>query len=214
MNTGDDHMSTRDRIFEAAVDLFSTRGYHGTSIREIAREVGIKESSIYNHFPGKDGILEAILEYYQEGFRTATSSLEEMEEFMKGFSEPVELWLAVGVEFIKKLPPYTEPISRILINEMFLDERCRRFVLHTMFTAQKEAAENSLRYLRDRGLIRDCDIRQTAVQYVYMLQGLDIENRLMRMEGHSPEELQQHLMDTIRFFIEGLRKNNTERGKK
>lgn len=206
MNAVDNHMSTRDRIFEAAVDLFSTRGYHGTSIREIARQVGIKESSIYNHFPGKDGILEAILAYYQGGFRTATSSLEEMEEFMKGFSDPVELWLAVGIEFMKKLPPYTEPISRILINEMFLDERCRRFVLYTMFTAQKEVAENSLRYLRDRGLIRDCDIRQTAVQYVYMLQGLDIENRLMRMEGHSLEELQQHLMDTIRFFIEGLRK--------
>lgn len=205
MTSDKKNMSTRDRIFEAAVNLFSTKGYHGTSIREIAREVGIKESSIYNHFTGKDGILEAILEYYQEGFRTATSFLEEMEEFMEGFTDPVDLWLAAGIEFMRKLPPYTEPISRILMNEMFLDERCRRFVLHSMFTAQKEVAENSLRYLRDRGLIRDCDIRQTAVQYVYMLQGLDIENRLMRLEGHSPEELQAQLMDTIRFFIEGLR---------
>ncbi|MDY7028450.1 MAG: TetR/AcrR family transcriptional regulator [Spirochaetota bacterium] len=205
MSSDKKNMSTRDRIFEAAVNLFSTKGYHGTSIREIAREVGIKESSIYNHFTGKDGILEAILEYYQEGFRTATSFLEEMEEFMEGFTDPVDLWLAAGIEFMRKLPPYTEPISRILMNEMFLDERCRRFVLHSMFTAQKEVAENSLRYLRDRGLIRDCDIRQTAVQYVYMLQGLDIENRLMRLEGHSPEELQAQLMDTIRFFIEGLR---------
>ncbi len=202
-----ENMSTRDRIFAAAVNLFSTRGYHGTSIREIAREVGIKESSIYNHFPGKDGILEAILDYYQEGFRTASSSLEEMEELLEGFSDPVELWLAAGFEFMKKLPPYTEPISRILMNEMFLDERCRRFVLHTMFAAQKEVAGNSLRYLRERGLIMDCDIERTAVQYVYMLQGLDIENRLMRLEGHSPEELQEHLMGTIRYFIEGLRKN-------
>ena len=46
-------MTTKEKIVETALELFSQRGYGGVSIRDIAREVGIRESSIYNHFPGK-----------------------------------------------------------------------------------------------------------------------------------------------------------------
>ncbi|MFW5981469.1 MAG: TetR/AcrR family transcriptional regulator, partial [bacterium] len=43
-------MSDTDRkILEAALDLFASQGFHGTSIREIAERVGIQKSSIYNH---------------------------------------------------------------------------------------------------------------------------------------------------------------------
>ena len=43
-------MNTKERIFDVSVDLFSMYGYDGVSIRQIAYEVGIKESSIYNHY--------------------------------------------------------------------------------------------------------------------------------------------------------------------
>ena len=54
--------------------------------------------------------------------------------------------------------------------------------------------------------MEDCDIRKTAVQYVYMLQGLEIENKLLTMEGHNPEEIQQNLIEHITLFITGLKK--------
>ena len=43
-------MTTKEKITETALDLFSQRGYDGVSVRDIARAVGIRESSIYNHF--------------------------------------------------------------------------------------------------------------------------------------------------------------------
>ncbi|MCD6397003.1 MAG: TetR/AcrR family transcriptional regulator [Spirochaetaceae bacterium] len=207
METDITKKNTKERIFEAAVDLFSKQGYHGTSIRDLAKTVGIKESSLYNHYSGKRSILDAILDYQMSGFKTAIAYLDKMEESSASITDPVELWLAGMMEFVRILPPLTEPISRILINEMFLDEQCRRFVLNSMFTAQKNLTEQLLSDMHVRGMIKDCDIRKTAVQYVYMLQGLEIENKLLTMEGHNPEEIQQNLIEQITLFIDGLKKS-------
>ncbi|HET6509708.1 MAG TPA: TetR/AcrR family transcriptional regulator [Baekduia sp.] len=50
-------MSTEERIREVATRLFYERGYHATSMRDIAGGVGVKAGSLYNHFPGKQDIL-------------------------------------------------------------------------------------------------------------------------------------------------------------
>ena len=51
---GDIYENTdKDKIFDVALDLFSKKGYDSVSIRTIASEVGIKESSIYNHYSSK-----------------------------------------------------------------------------------------------------------------------------------------------------------------
>lgn len=55
-------MTTKEKIIEEALKLFSQRGYGGVSIREIARAVGIRESSLYNHFAGKRAIFDAIVD--------------------------------------------------------------------------------------------------------------------------------------------------------
>ena len=54
--------ATRERILEAAAALFATRGFHGTSTREIAREVGIQQPSLFHHFPTKQILLAELLE--------------------------------------------------------------------------------------------------------------------------------------------------------
>ena len=43
-------MNTKEKIFNASLDLFSKKGYDSVSLREIAEEVGIKKSSIYSHY--------------------------------------------------------------------------------------------------------------------------------------------------------------------
>lgn len=48
---------TRARILHAGLDLFAERGYHGTSIRDIAAAAGLTSASLYTHFPSKEAIL-------------------------------------------------------------------------------------------------------------------------------------------------------------
>lgn len=64
---------TKEKIFDAAIDLFSEHGYNGVSIRSIAASVGIKESFIYVHFINKEDILNHILDYHHNGMMSRLS---------------------------------------------------------------------------------------------------------------------------------------------
>ena len=54
--------STEARIQREATELFYERGYHATSMRDIAARVGIKAGSLYNHFPSKEALFFQIAE--------------------------------------------------------------------------------------------------------------------------------------------------------
>ena len=53
---------TEQRILEVATELFYEKGYHATTMREVAAGVGIKAGSLYNHFPSKEELLFRIAE--------------------------------------------------------------------------------------------------------------------------------------------------------
>lgn len=52
----------RDQILRTATEVFSKYGFHGSSMRRIARAAGVSEAMIYHHFPGKEALYDAILE--------------------------------------------------------------------------------------------------------------------------------------------------------
>lgn len=55
-------LRTATNILDAAEPLFARHGYTGTSLRAIAREAGLQEPGIYNHFESKQGIYAAVLQ--------------------------------------------------------------------------------------------------------------------------------------------------------
>jgi TetR/AcrR family transcriptional regulator len=55
-------VSTATRILDTAEQLFAERGYAAVSVREIAGRVGLNQASLYNHFPSKQALYEAVLE--------------------------------------------------------------------------------------------------------------------------------------------------------
>jgi TetR/AcrR family transcriptional regulator, cholesterol catabolism regulator len=56
-----DTPTRKDQIYEVAERLFSERGYHATTMREIARELAIEGGSLYSHISGKQELLYAIV---------------------------------------------------------------------------------------------------------------------------------------------------------
>jgi AcrR family transcriptional regulator len=55
-----DAASTRERILDAALDLFVEQGYDGTSLRQIAEQLGVTKAALYYHFESKEDILMAL----------------------------------------------------------------------------------------------------------------------------------------------------------
>ncbi len=56
---------SRTAILDAALDLFSHRGYGATSMRDIAGKAGVSTGSVYHHFRDKESIFQALLERFQ-----------------------------------------------------------------------------------------------------------------------------------------------------
>lgn len=54
-----DARATRARLIRAALELFTTQGFRGTTTPEIAQRAGVAEATIYRHFAGKEALLAA-----------------------------------------------------------------------------------------------------------------------------------------------------------
>ncbi|MGO1286484.1 MAG: TetR/AcrR family transcriptional regulator [Brachybacterium sp.] len=71
--------SRREDILDSASALFAERGYHGASLRDISRRVGISHPGMLHHFSSKDALLGAVvdrLEAHAQGLLDSVESLQ------------------------------------------------------------------------------------------------------------------------------------------
>lgn len=54
-------MTTREKILETALKLFSEKGYLGATTKEIAKKAGIAEVTLFRHFPSKELLFEEVI---------------------------------------------------------------------------------------------------------------------------------------------------------
>lgn len=69
-------MNTKEKIIYESLTLFSTKGFNAISVRDIAKAVGIKASSLYNHFKNKQDIFDTIVRIYSEHINNFFSNLK------------------------------------------------------------------------------------------------------------------------------------------
>ena len=89
---------TKERILEAALELFAHSGYLGTSMNDIAKQLGITKAALYKHYAGKQEILDSIVE------RMNRMDYERAEAYDMPETEPdgfAEAYMHVPVERIR-----------------------------------------------------------------------------------------------------------------
>jgi AcrR family transcriptional regulator len=64
MNQEERSEKSRQQILDAALKLFSHKGYGATSVRDISEEAGLSKGNVYHHFPDKETIFRALLDRY------------------------------------------------------------------------------------------------------------------------------------------------------
>ncbi|MGO9060709.1 MAG: TetR/AcrR family transcriptional regulator [Candidatus Binataceae bacterium] len=78
---------SRDEILKAAIQLFATRGFHETSMSEVAREAKVSKALIFWHFKTKEelflAVLNKLLEPYVIDFAEESEKLDECEQIRK-----------------------------------------------------------------------------------------------------------------------------------
>jgi TetR/AcrR family transcriptional regulator, fatty acid metabolism regulator protein len=76
--------STRDRILDAALNIFSHKGYHDTRLDEIASESDTSKGSIYFHFPNKERLFLSLVDQFADLLeRRVVEAIEQQPKGMK-----------------------------------------------------------------------------------------------------------------------------------
>lgn len=78
---------TKERILEAALELFAQSGYSGTSMNDIAKQLGITKGALYKHYTGKQEILDRIVERMNQMDYERAEEYEMLETEPDGFAE-------------------------------------------------------------------------------------------------------------------------------
>ncbi len=184
-------ISNKEKIFNVSVDLFSQFGYDGVSIRQIAREVGIKESSIYNHYKSKESILESILEYY---INEMVKEEIPLDETVKNMDISFDYFYKAGLDaYTSKLSEARMmKITRIILIESYHNEKIRSFVKDSIMNSAISGWIDLFEIMKQKNIIRkDCDTRQVSESFFYYGLFLLIEHFIINY----PEDDEKFLKD-------------------
>jgi AcrR family transcriptional regulator len=172
---------TRQRIIEAAMELFWLKGYNSTSIADILSRSQVNSGSLYHVFPGKQDLLIAVLEAYRDGIGPML-----LEPAWKGVDDPVERVFALLASYRRALAEtdctYGCPIGSLAL-ELHEPDAPVRELLAANFAAWVEAAEACLREAADR-FPPATDFRALAELALNVMEGGVMQARTFRDIGH------------------------------
>lgn len=110
-------MTTKKKIIDEALTLFSTRGFNAVTVEEIANAVGIKAPSLYKHFKSKQYIFNAIIEEMQSRY------LQQMEKLhINGINPEIDSAVFDSISEKQLLQ-----IGQVLFSYFLHDEYNRKF---------------------------------------------------------------------------------------
>lgn len=173
-------MNTKEKIAWEALSLFSAKGYSAVSIRDIARAVGIKESSIYNHYKGKQAVFDALVETYDAkadaffGQFASPAHLEgniiENMTYIQSIDSLVEMVLASVEQYL--CDDYFFKFFRMLSIERFNNEKVQAVYKKMFIDGALDYQTRLFGWMIDNGYFIPTDPKMTALQFyspIYLL---------------------------------------------
>ena len=202
---------TKQRILDKALELFSAQGYDAVSMGQIAAAVGIKAPSLYNHFPGKQAIFDALVASTAAQYEADTDKLDihvqHAAREIPVFTEITEDALFEKVRQIFEYSLHNETISRF--RRMMSIEQFRSPELAALYSARY--VERVVRYHAGifRALIAAGEIaaeepEALAMLYVApVLTLIGVCDRQPEREGECLQKLRTHVRLFFRMVHSG-----------
>ncbi|MDY5022809.1 MAG: TetR/AcrR family transcriptional regulator [Blautia sp.] len=189
-------MTTKEKITEEALTLFAEKGYKGTSVKNIADAVGIKDASLYNHFKSKQEIFDSIVELISKHISELSITLG-VPQYDKPEATVSDFFTRLDLAGLKKITresfvfyltdPYISRFWRIAQMEQYVNPQ-----IYTMF--RKIFMEDAISYqeklfkeLMKQGVFYPGDARATAISFyspIYLL---------LSMYSNQPERKEEAL---------------------
>jgi AcrR family transcriptional regulator len=176
----------RQEILEAAVEVFSSAGFHKGSLRDVADRVGLSQAGLLHHFPSKEALLEAVLAWRDENSQrflgdptpkgvALLRGLVDLAEYNQSTPELVQLHVILSAEGTSVDHP---------IHHYFMTRYAAVLEMIVKAFEHAEAREELMPGV-------DCD--SAARTLIALMDGLQVQWLLHRDEVDMPGDLRRYL---------------------
>jgi AcrR family transcriptional regulator len=180
----------REEIVSAAVEVFSSAGYHKGSLREVADRVGLSQAGLLHHFPSKEHLLQAVLNWRDDTSSALIGSpLPEGVDLLRGFvllaaynastPELVELHVVLSAEGTSADHP-----------------------MHDYFVTRYARVSNLIRgafeHAQAHGQLKpDVDAESAARTLIALMDGLQVQWLLQRENVDMAADLRRYIQSLV-----------------
>lgn len=185
-------MTTKERILEAALTLFAENGYDGTSVEQIATEVGIKAPSLYKHYKGKEDILNALIDSAEVRYEEMFGSERNTGKVPKDPEEFIQVTMGRIAFTIKD--PVIRKTRMLLVQEQFRNERIAEVTTRHQLDGIQRMFAKIVEGMMDAGIFKKDDptllaIELTAPAVLWIAQA----DRQPRYADEVMENIEKHI---------------------
>lgn len=156
--------STKKRILEKALELFASAGFEATTMEQIADAVGIRKSSLYSHFAGKQEILAAIVSQFNEEYTRESLAwrkdivIKNQQDFADHAKEHIHFLIR---------EPHVSGIRKLLTLEQYRNPELSALQTKMVYADVLAYHEGMICKLIEDGVLKDGDREIMAAQFAF-----------------------------------------------
>ncbi|MDH6059122.1 TetR/AcrR family transcriptional regulator [Chrysosporum bergii ANA360D] len=187
---------TRTRILQAAQKLFASKGFDGTTTRDLAQAAGVAEGTLFRHFANKKSIL---VEVATNGWvDILTDLLTELSE-MGSYKAVAQVMRRRMWNLHKNVD-----LMRVCFMEVQFHPDLRDRIQVEVISKMTDVAEAFFQTAMDKGIYRQTDAKLVAKVFLGMFAVAGFSNNTIIAPDASPQEMQQMAEGLADIFLNGV----------
>lgn len=198
-----DRGNTKKEILDAALELFSVKGFEATSLSMIADAVGIRKASLYSHFENKQAILDAlvqeVLSQYNKRSLFAGANWDNAELYSLAPDNAANL-IKQQISFILH-DPYVSKARKMLVIEQFQNPELANLQSKQNYTDVMQYFTGLIEFMIRQGVLAEYDPEIMAAQFCLPISTwINLCDREPEREPEVMELVEKHIKQFFRIY--------------
>jgi len=194
--------NTKEKILDKSLELFASRGFKETSVRDIAAAVGLQQGALYNHFKNKDAILTALIDQLMS---SAIVTIFEEKEPGKLYKRGKALLANIATTFkLLSFDGKNEALFKLMMQEMYKNSDIRD-LYHEYFIQQniKKLSAMFFMMMQDE-MIRSYDPLMLANEFLSPLFFYQTQVTLLKLDDKSTSSAATLFEKHVDYFWDSI----------
>lgn len=202
----DQPVDRRSQILDAALNVFPLKGYTGTTLQDIAKEVGISGPAIYQYFNNKEDLFLALSDSfaYHAIFEEMTSKLQIKEGAT--LEDIRQVFIDLGEAFLYITSSHAELIRMFISEARKFPEIGNIFIQHEIAPVEKRVAEY-LDYYVSIGLLKENDSLLSVHAFFGMFFNILLVQDLLLTDDYLNYSKNEMISQLVNIFLDGIKKS-------